>query len=404
MMPPARPRDLLVISSAPGQVQGDRLVLDKKFVEGMRRYQASWPGRVSCLLPRSDRADMPFADRFDPADLPFEVQLFPEARRLSEQDLAAGEVVLCSGDNANYLHLAGLCRKLGKAIHFTIEYIPETRRQIVLMDPGRSSLRKLKSLVWLQVQEVRRRRAFRQAAGLQANGYPAARHYRPVNPRTLLYLDNRIDATLLATPDEMQARRAHLLSGGAIRLVHSGRLEPMKGSQDLVAVARRLRDLGVAFTLEIFGRGSLEPRIRQEIAQHGLDDAVRLKGTVDFATELVPHARRHADIYLSCHRQSDPSCSYLENMGCGLAVAGYDNRMWAELAAQSGAGWVAPLGDSAALADRIAQAATDRETLAARCEAARDFAGAHLFEDEFAKRIVQLKGTEGGSLRDQAFP
>ena len=44
-------------------------------------------------------------------------------------------------------------------------------------------------------------------------------------------------------------------------------------------------------------------------------------GVVDFETELVPFTRQNADIFLGCHRQSDPSCTYLEAMGCGVAVA-----------------------------------------------------------------------------------
>lgn len=387
----ARPQsDLLVISSAPGDMQGSHFLLDKKFAEGMRLYADSWPGRTACLLRRSpDR--MPFAGEFAPDSLPFEVHLRPRGHKVTAEDLAGYGVILCSGDNADYLHLAALCRQAGKAIHFTIEYIPETRRQIVMLNPGRSLLRKVKSLLWQGWQERRRRRAFRLATGLQANGYPAAAHYRPLNPETLLYLDNRIDRALLATADEMETRRRHLLSGAALRLIHSGRLEPMKGSQDLIPIARRLRDRGVDYTLEIFGQGSLEAQIRQGIEAQGLQDRVRLMGTVDFATELVPYARRHGDIFLSCHRQSDPSCSYLESMGCGLAVAGYANRMWQALARESGAGWVAPLGNADALADRVVDAAHDRTQTFAHCENALAFAAEHLFDVEFGKRLEQMR-------------
>ena len=43
-----------------------------------------------------------------------------------------------------------------------------------------------------------------------------------------------------------------------------------------------------------------------------------------FESELVPWMRQEADIFLSCHRQDDPSCAYLEAMGCGLPVLGYE--------------------------------------------------------------------------------
>lgn len=385
---------LLVITSAPGDSDGDHLVLDGKFIEGMRFYSQSWPGPVSCLLRRSSRA-LPFSQHVDPADLPFGASLRPAGHHIQPADLEGHDLVLCSGDNPDFLHVADLCRRMGIPSFYIIEYIPETRRQIIMLDRGRSLPRKLKSLLSTRLHERRRRRAFATADGLQANGYPAAAHYRTINPNTLLYLDNRIAAHLLVTPAEMAARRQHQMAGGPLRLIHSGRLEPMKGSQDLIPIARRLRDGGTDFALDIFGSGSLEDEIRAGIVAQGLGQQVRLKGSVDFETELVPYARQHGDVFLSCHRQSDPSCSYLENMGCGLAVAGYANRMWAALAEDSKAGWVEPLGNWQALADRLAGVAADRTELDRACAAARDFASRHLFEAEFARRIAQLRDGTG---------
>ena len=388
------PPRLLVISSAPGQATGAGIRLDQKFAEGMGHYARAWRGRTRCLL-REDAKPLPFSAVFDPESLPFEIALRPRGHRISSADLEDADVVLCSGDNQDYLHVAELCRAAGTALFYIIEYIPETRRQIVRLDPGRSALQKLKSILHIQYHESRRRRAFRQATGLQANGYPAAARYRRDNPNTLLYLDNRIGPDLLATDAEMAERERRLIRGEPLRLIHSGRLEPMKGSQDLIAVARSLRARGVGFVLDIFGTGSLEGAIRDEARREGLAGQVRLHGAVDFARELVPFARMNSDIYLSCHRQSDPSCSYIENMGCGLAVAGYDNRMWQALARESDAGWVAPLGNAEALASRIAEAGQDRAALFGHCSRALDFARAHVFGVEFDKRIAQMQAAVG---------
>lgn len=381
---------LLVISSAPGQSTDKGIRLDGKFVEGMRHYASAWQGPTSCLL-REQPESLPFSAVFDQAVLPFRIDLRPARYRIGPADLKDHDVVLCSGDNHDYLHVAQLCRTAGKALFFTIENTPETRRQIIQLDADRSALRKFKSILHIQYHEQFRRRAFRLATGLQANGYPAAELYRPVNPNTVLYLDNRIDASLLATEDHMARRRTHLVEGGPLRMIHSGRLEPIKGSQDLVPIACRLRDMGVDFVLDIFGTGSLEAEIREAVCRTGLSDQVRLHGAVDFARTLVPFARENSDLYLSCHRQSDPSCSYLENMGCGLAVVGYANRMWAALAHESQAGWVAPFGNAAALADLIAAAGRDRAALLHCCDNALGFAKAHLFETEFDKRIAQMR-------------
>lgn len=397
--PPAAARapNLLIIAPAPGKADGDRLILDKKFVEGMRFYAAAWPGRTACLL-QEPRQDALFLDSYDPAALPFAVDLRPAGHHVSSADLADHDVIMCSGDNQEHLHVAALGRQAGKAVYFTIENIPQTRRQIVMLEQGRSLPSRLKALWHIGRVERHRRRTFAQADGLQANGYPAADLYRQINPNTVFYLDNRIDAALLATPAEMAARRAHLLGGGKLRLIHSGRLEPLKGAQDLIPIARLLRDGGLDFVLDIFGGGSLEGEIRRGIAQHGLSGQVHLHGVADFATELVPYARQNSDLFLSCHRQSDPSCSYLENMGCGLAVAGYANLMWAALAADSRAGWAVPMGDVQAMAAQLIALNAHRAEIAEACDRAHAFADTHLFEKEFARRIDQMLPAAGKGL------
>ena len=381
---------LLVISSAPATLVDKQPFLDIKFVEGMRYYNDLWDGPVSCILKLRD-GTFPFGQTYAPDQLPFKVTLLPANKSIGAEEISGHDIILCGGDNHEHLHLADVCRDVRKKLVFIIEYIPETRRQIIFLDPSRSLPRKLYSLIWTMKQERRRRRAFQIADGIQANGYPAFSLYSPMNANTMMYLDNRVGKNLLATETEMEARQQRLLSGAPLRLLHSGRLEHLKGSQDLVPIARRLAAKGVDFTLDIFGTGSLEDEIRKGVAEHGLQDRVKLNGAVDFESELVPFAREHADIYLSCHRQSDPSCTYIENMGCGLAGIGYANRMWSTLCRESNSGWVAPLGNSQALADAVVEAAKNRQRLAASCRAARNFAGQHSFESEFRSRIEHLE-------------
>ena len=77
----------------------------------------------------------------------------------------------------------------------------------------------------------------------------------------------------------------------------------------------------------------------------GLSDRVRLHGPVPFETRLVPLSRQTADVFVSCHVQSDPSCTYLEAMGCGLPVVGFANRMLAALVAAAVAMLAWPVND-----------------------------------------------------------
>ncbi|MFT7136527.1 MAG: colanic acid/amylovoran biosynthesis glycosyltransferase [Akkermansiaceae bacterium] len=383
---------LLVISSAPATFVDGQPFLDKKFVEGMTAYADLWDGPVNCLLNIRVNT-FPFGQLYDTNNLPFTVGFVNDGEKIAAKHLSNHDIVLCSGDSHEYLHLPEVCKANGHKLVFTIEYIIETRRQILSLDRARSLPRKAYALAWMLNQEGRRRRAFRLADGVQANGYPAFNAYNPMNPNALLYLDNRVASGMFATPDEMNVREQKLQKGDRLRLLHSGRLEPMKGSQDIIPIARRLATKGIDFEISVFGTGSLEPEIRDGIARYNLRDQVKLCGVVDFQTELVPFARAHSDIFLSCHRQADPSCTYVESMGCGLAVIGYDNRMWAALCQESETGWTAPLGNADALADQIIVADADRTQVARYCQNARAFAENHSFDREFKKRIDHLRAT-----------
>lgn len=382
-------KKLLVISSAPATLVDGKFFLDIKFVEGMRSYDVLWDGPVACLL-RQGHDTFAFGQAYTADQLSFSLKLLPEDNLVTADDIAGYDTILCCGDSHEYLHLAQICQETKAKLIFTIENISETRRQITLMDRSRSLPRKLYSLLWILKQERRRKRAFRIADGLQSNGYPSFATYGPLNGNAMMYIDSRVGADLLATKAEMDVRQKRLLDGAPLRLMHSGRLEPIKGSQDLVAVARRLASQDVAFELNIFGSGSLEAEIRSDIKEHKLDDRVKLHGAVDFETELVPFARTHADVYLSCHLQSDPSCTYIESMGCGLPIVGYGNQMWTALCQDSQAGWVTPLGKTDDFADAIMAADADRHQLVTRCTAAHEFAKARSFDNEFRRRIAHL--------------
>lgn len=378
---------LLMIAPAPVQrLPGGRLRLDAKFVEGMRAHQALWDGPCRVIL--WEGGAIPFGLELGEGEVGFDLTILPRGAPVAAAHLAGAGVVLASADMAETLDLAGPAASVGAKLVYGVEYTLATRLRIVALDRALSWPRKLRSVLWHLGQERRRRRAFQAAAGLQLNGYPAEAAYAALSPAPMLYLDGRMRAAMMAGPAQMAARAANLAGGGPLRLVHSGRLEALKGAQDLVPVARALVAVGVDFTLDIFGTGALEAEIAQGIAAHGLSGRMRLHAPLPFEEGLVPHLRDMADVFLSCHRQADPSCSYLEAMGCGLPVVGYDNAMWGRMAQVSGAGWAVPMGRPQALAARIA--GLPRTEIAAASTRALAFAQAHDFEKEFSRRMQHL--------------
>jgi colanic acid/amylovoran biosynthesis glycosyltransferase len=254
---------MVMIAPAPVIEEGDRLRLDVKFVEGMRIQQSHWPSRIKCVLRRGAGA-IPFGRLYDRSELPFDLVLLDPTEELGPRHLEGAGLVYAGGDDFQCLDLIRHL-KPGQKIVYVIEYTPETRHQILNLDRGRGALSRLKGRVWLMKQERKRRQSFRAASGLQSNGYPAHDIYASMCADSLLYLDGRMTSDLFATEDEMAAREAYRAAGGPLRLVYSGRLETMKGAQDLVPVARRLAERGVDFTLDIFGTGSLQSEIAESI-------------------------------------------------------------------------------------------------------------------------------------------
>jgi colanic acid/amylovoran biosynthesis glycosyltransferase len=382
-----------MIAPAPVIAEGGRVQLDAKFVEGMKVQQAMWPSRITCALRRG-AASVPFSREFDHQDLPFDLIVLDQHEALEPRHLAGQDLIMASGDDFHCLGLTDMLQPQ-QTIVYVIEYTHETRMQVLMLDRGRGMLGRLRGMVWLMQQERRRRRAFRAADGLQSNGYPAHDLYGPMNRDSMIYLDGRMTPGLFATEAEMTARETRRAAGAPLRLIFSGRLEPMKGAQDLLPVARRLMAKGVAFSLDIFGAGSLRDEIANSIPGLGPAAQVRLHEPVDFETALVPFTRQEADLFLGCHRQSDPSCTYIEAMGCGVAVASYDNRMWSRLNGEAKAGWGAPLGNPDALADRIAEAAANPAEITRRSRNALAFSKAHAFETEFQRRMDHLARIAG---------
>lgn len=385
------PGELTLFAAVPAARMPDgRLLMDEKFVSGMVLHAKRWNGPVRAVMRELGQGALPFAAPVDPSTLPFAVTLMPQDVPLEHALGAAPGLVLALADMPDQLSLGDAARARGLHVVYGIEYTLETRLRIARLERDRSLPRRLWSMLWHLRTERARRRALREAEGIQLNGFPAERIYAGLNPQALRYLDNRMSAEMLATPAEVDARRLRHEQGLPLRLIHSGRLERMKGGHLLVPLASALRDKGVPFSLAIYGAGALEAEIRQGIAEHGLSDRVQLHPSVPFETGLVPISRREADVFVSCHVQSDPSCTYLEAMGCGLPVVGFANDMLKGLALESDAAWCLPVGNVRAMADQIARLDGDRAEVMRRAEAGLAYARRHDFTTEFDARMQHL--------------
>ena len=386
---------LLVIPSVGAAKDGDAFILDEKMLVGWQYFAKHWPGRTRFVFRETDRKRLTFSKRYEADALPGEIEVIGATADIADETLAMASVVLASGDSFDSFDIAGRARRLNVPVCYIIEYTLGTRLRIEA-ESSRPLLQRLKSMLWLTMQEPKRRAAFRTASALQANGVPAARAYRSTSPNILTYFDTRLARDMIATDRDVEQRVARLTKGDPLRLIFTGRLEPLKGAHHLIPVARALLELGLDFQLDIYGTGSLQAAIEQAIAgDRGLAAHVEVHRPLDFATRLVPLLRTSPDLFVCCHIQADPSCTYSETLGCGVPIVGYDNEAWRGMLELAEFGWKTKLGDARAMAEKIVWLDRNRPLVAAAAERARDFGHQHCFESVFEMRVRHLMEVAG---------
>jgi glycosyltransferase involved in cell wall biosynthesis len=380
---------LILIPSVPVWSAGDQLVFDRKFHDGLMQYVARWPGPVRCLAWRSASPLPGFgAVHARPQALPFEIELLEVGADIRLEHLAGALVVMAAADDHRQLGVAALCRRAGIRCTYVIEYIAETRHQINRLE-ARNPLVRWRRDVFLRRRERARRAAFDACHGLQANGLPAHEAYQ-AHGNCLLYFDTRMSRSALIDDGALSRRLAYLSQARPLRLGFSGRLVAMKGADHLVEVAARLQARGVRCEWTIYGTGELEASMREQVRSAGLGARFLLAGAVDFDTGLVPAIQSSCDLYVMLHRQSDPSCTYLETLACGIPIVGYGNRALAGLLRLADVGEQVPMNHIDGVVDALTRLDADRPALARMSRAARAFAQDHAFEDTFGRRVDHL--------------
>ncbi|HWE53390.1 MAG TPA: glycosyltransferase family 4 protein [Bryobacteraceae bacterium] len=382
----------LVPSLRAGKLPDGRVVLTQKFIEGVREFCKLWDGPVEVYLecgnnPYRNMDEIPVL----PEELPFRVRLLSFAEM--EQAIAAdrGAVVLLSLDDCRQSGFAAICRGNGVVCAYISEYSLATRRQIV--DTGTANpLKRLRRKFWEAGEERKRRAAVELADGVQCNGTPTYESYRNLSSHALLYFDTRVSQDLLPPLQELVWKHRHAgPSRRPIKLLYSGRLTASKGAGHLIRVAMELRRRNTDFHLFICGDGDLKPSLTAQIRAAGLEPHITLRGVLDFRTELVPFVKSDIDLFICCHPQGDPSCTYLETMSCGVPIAGYANEAFEGVVRHSGCGWTVPVNQPEALADRIAEICRAPELLLEMALGSVAFAEEHTFERTFGRRIHHLQ-------------
>jgi colanic acid/amylovoran biosynthesis glycosyltransferase len=381
---------LLITPSVAGRVLRDgRWELSRKFVVGAAAFAERWPGRVKVLMLPRDASDENLDNEvYSPGSLPFDLELgdYTPARLLRED--ARSSIVLGAIDYRQ-LDMLRHAAAAGVRVVAITEYSLKTRLQILWSEVA-GTLRFARRALWQWNHERHCRAVLRMCRGVQCNGMPTFQRYRSIYPHAMLFYDNRMDVASIPSPARLQRRIESLMLGGPLRLAFSGRLARMKGVQHLPRLVWKLRKAGVDCRFDVFGDGPERNALAAEIGRLGLADVMTLHGAVSYQNRLVPHLTDHVDLFVCCHSQGDPSCTYMETLGCGVPVVGFANEAWRGMQRDLQVGWMVPSGDVAQLAEAIAKLNQHREQIAAGAQDARMTAARHAFQQTMDRRVEHL--------------
>lgn len=143
--------------------------------------------------------------------------------------------------------------------------------------------------------------------------------------------------------------------GGTTTFIYTRSWDPLYGTDVLLDAFLRARSANRSLCLLLLGTGSQSQSIRTFVETSDLNDAVFLLGPQP--VEKLPMWFRAADAYVSCAKSDGTSISLLEAMATGLPVVVTDipsNREWVT---EQENGWLAPIGSSSAVAEKMLRVA-----------------------------------------------
>jgi glycosyltransferase involved in cell wall biosynthesis len=371
-------------------IEGDQFVVDRKFLTGMQRNSDDIKSPLTSVHPKltatetiMDRVSVPLRS------LPYAVSVIEtdwrwrplphEAARL--RDLVAKTKLAYYG----FFDVGTLCRQLGVAEVVLLEHDLATLLRLATADSvdlPRNLVRGARGLR----DFVSQLPAIRRALSVHCNGYPVYEQMARVNPgRRLLYLDSRMSSDSVIGESAL-IERLERRDPGKLRLLYSGRYEPIKGAVDVVRVGLEALRQGLDIELHTYGQGAQGGEMRSLAAAS--QGRIQVHDAVPFPT--LVELSRGFDVFVCCHVQSDPSCTYLESFGSGLPIVGYANRMWRGLRRAANVGVESPLHQPRRVVEALQMYLSQPQRLRADALAARRFALDHSFEAEFGKRIDDL--------------
>ena len=197
-------------------------------------------------------------------------------------------------------------------------------------------------------------------------------------------IPNAVDVAMFR-PTTNEDEPAQRPSPDNFTVLFVGALEANKGIFDIVAAAGLLRADHPDMRWLLCGDGPDAARLRQAVADAGLDDVIRLAGRQD--RDRLPALYRGADAAVVPSHREAFSTVLLEAMASGLPCVGTAVGGTPEIIDADRTGHLIPAGNPQALADGVGRLARDRRRARAMGRAGREKAERHFAWTEVAARI-----------------
>ncbi len=234
---------LTVAVPGPHPTRGDQLLVDDKTLSGLTAYARRWDGEVTLAVEGGDAASENSlgANWRQIDDMPFNVSVADallDAIKGSAPDLALANLT-------SHVH------ELDEVIERCV-LLAESDPWLAAKEAWQPTrgLSRARAIAGAAKRTKTYHRYVARARGLQCNGIPAYQALSKYNPSSMLFYDSRLYA------DDLAAATIRQPSPTPRRVAFSGRLDPTKGPEYALAVARQLQDLGIEL---IVSRGRTAP-------------------------------------------------------------------------------------------------------------------------------------------------
>lgn len=160
---------------------------------------------------------------------------------------------------------------------------------------------------------------------------------------------------LHSVKEEEALRKEEALSVQDFVVLCTGELNANKDQRTLIDAAILCRGRIPELKVLLAGNGPMESALQDQIAENHAEGYIRLLGYRTDLERVVPAV----DVIVSCSHREGLGLNLIEGMLCGKPVIAVENRGHRELIKNGVTGYLVPIGDSRALAERLVQLHND---------------------------------------------